>query len=135
MEPVWRLLPIGAAGHRFTKSRSRVEHPRRLTHKGNYNARPRYSSDGKLLAIVHGDGGSYRIGTYDMETERLAILTNTRLDEFSEFRPQRQHDRLYDGRAARDRAGGHLDRWPSEATPGIVARGEVREPAWGPFRY
>ena len=109
-------------------------HPRRLTHKGNYNARPRYSSDGKLLAIVHGDGGSYRIGTYDMETERLAILTNTRLDESPSFAPNDSMI-IYTtvGPQGTELAATSIDGRVKQRL--ALLRGEVREPAWGPFRY
>ena len=42
------------------------ERPKRVTFTGSYNARPRISPDGKQLALVTLDDGSYRIGVQDL---------------------------------------------------------------------
>ncbi len=61
--------------------------PQRLTFEGDYNARARFSPDGKRLALVHGAGGRFRIGLYDIERASLRLLTDTRLDESPSFAP------------------------------------------------
>lgn len=107
--------------------------PRRLTHEGNYNARPRYSSDGKMLALVHGSGAGYRIATLDLASERLQVLTETRLDESPSFAPN-------DSMIIYATVGAGGTELAVTSVDGSVRqrlalqRGEVREPAWGPLR-
>src|SRR4029453_16656830 len=49
--------------------------PQRLTFEGSYNARPRLSPDERQLALVHGEGATYRIGVLDLNTRSLQIAT------------------------------------------------------------
>ncbi len=107
--------------------------PRRLTHLGEYNARPRYSHDGKRLAVVHGDGSGYRIAILDLGTERLQVLTDTRLDESPSFAPN-------DSMIIYGTVGARGTELAITSVDGAVrqrlalSRGEIREPAWGPLR-
>jgi TolB protein len=107
--------------------------PRRLTHEGDYNARPRYSADGKLLALVHGDGRGYHIATLDVAAERLNVLTETRLDESPSFAPN-------GGTIIYATVGAGGTELAAISVDGRIRQqlaaggGEVREPAWGPFR-
>src|SRR4030095_3802375 len=61
--------------------------PQRLTFEGSYNARPRLSPDERQLALVHGEGATYRIGVLQLKTRRLQIVTDGRLDETPSFAP------------------------------------------------
>lgn len=100
---------------------------------GNYNSRARYSPDGSKLALVHGGDGGYRIGVVDLDTNSLNLVTNARLDESPSFAPNGSMI-IY---ATMGSGGTEL---AATSTDGrlkqrlALQRGEVREPAWGPFR-
>lgn len=106
--------------------------PQRLTFEGSYNARPRLSPDGKMLAVVTLDQGAYRIAAVDAATGRSRVLTTGRLDEGPSFAPNGQTV-LY-----ATRAGGR-GVLATVAIDGSVtsrissAAGEVRSPAWSPY--
>lgn len=54
----------------------------RLTYQGSYNAKARVMPDGSGLVVVHRtQGGQYRIARYDLDRNRLFVLTDTHLDE------------------------------------------------------
>jgi TolB protein len=104
----------------------------RVTFEGRYNARPRPSPDGRLLAVVHNDRGAYRIATVDPARGVTQVLTEGRLDESPAFAPNGE-TLIY---ATRDGSRGVL------ATVSVdgrirqrisVTEGDVREPAWSPF--
>ena len=59
----------------------------RITFEGIYNARPRLSPDGRLIAVVYGQDNRYRIGVVNPDNGDLQILTNGRLDESPSFAP------------------------------------------------
>lgn len=100
---------------------------------GKYNARARYSADGRKLAVVHGGDGGYQIGVVDLETNSFNVVTNTRQDESPSFAPNGSMI-IYATMGSR---GTEL---AAVSTDGrlkqrlAMQRGEVREPAWGPFR-
>jgi TolB protein len=104
----------------------------RITFTGVYNARPRVSPDGKLIAVVHGEDNRYRIATVEIEGGRLNILTNGRLDESPSFAPNGAQI-IY---GTRENNRGVL---ASVTTDGRVhtriaaVAGNVLEPVWGPF--
>ncbi len=107
--------------------------PERITFEGGYNARPVFSPDGKRLALVHGDGGRYRIGLLDLENGALRVLTESSLDESPSFAPNGGMI-LY---ATKDGAGSVLSAISPDGRMRqrlAVQTGEVREPAWSPFR-
>jgi len=106
---------------------------RRVSFEGTYNARPRLSPDGKQLAVVHNDRGNYRIGLIGLEQGFMQVLTKGALDESPSFAPNGE-TLIY---ATREGGQGVL------ATVTVDGRihqrissveGEVREPAWSPFR-
>ena len=108
--------------------------PQRLTHNmGNYNARPRLSPDGTRLAMVNGSDKGYRIAVLDLRNNIFELLTDARLDESPSFSPNGSMI-IYATMGAR---GTEL---AAVSTDGrlkqrlALQRGEVREPAWGPFR-
>ncbi len=108
--------------------------PQRVTfNMGRYNARPRLSPDGRKLAVVNGGDRGYHIAVLDLETNVFEVLTNARLDESPSFAPNGSMI-IYATMGAR---GTEL---AAVSTDGrlrqrlALQRGEVREPAWGPFR-
>jgi len=107
----------------------------RITFEGNYNARGRITPDGKHLVMVHRpDGGQmFHIAVQDFLTGQIHILTSTDLDESPTLAPNGRM-MLYATKegdqgilAAVSIDGGVKVRLPSQI-------GDVREPAWSPFR-
>jgi TolB protein len=104
---------------------------RRLTFDGDYNARGRFSSDGKSIAMVHANRGDYRIAVMDMATRTINVLTAGRYDESPSFSPNGDM-LLY---AARKGKRGVLSAVSIDGRMQqnlAFASGEVREPAWSP---
>ncbi|MCZ6804083.1 MAG: Tol-Pal system beta propeller repeat protein TolB [Proteobacteria bacterium] len=106
--------------------------PKRLSFEGKYNARPTYSPDGKFITLVHAVGGSYRIGLLNLSNSTINTLTDARLDESPSFAPNGSMI-IYATTGVR---GGQL---AAVSTDGRIyqrlglQKGDVREPAWGPF--
>jgi TolB protein len=112
-----------------------VEQPQRatrVTFEGSYNARPRISPDGKQLAVVHLDGGAYRIAVVDLTSRGVQVLSQGRQDESPSFAPNGA-TLIY---ATQDRGRGVLS---TVSVDGRVQQrlaassGDVREPVWSPF--
>ena len=139
-EPTW--APDGASIY-FTSDRSggpqvyRMapapgDRPRRVTFTGNYNARPRISPDGTQLALVTQEGGGFKVAIQDLATGANRVLSKGRFDESPGFAPNGAL-LIY---AGRERGQGVL---ATVSADGLITqrlksdRGEVREPAWGPF--
>jgi TolB protein len=139
-EPVW--TPDGG-GLYFTSDRSggpqvyrlspgSTDKPRRVTFSGSYNARPRVSPDGTQLAYVTREGGAYRIAVQDLAGGTVRVLSRGSQDESPSYAPNGA-TLIF---ASRDRARGVL---ATVSADGLISqrlkadRGEVREPAWGPF--
>jgi TolB protein len=110
--------------------------PSRLTSQGDYNARASVSADGKKIAMVQGNKNVYRIAVMDRERGDpgvTKVITNGTLDESPSFAPNGSMI-LY---ASKEGTRGVLYAVSSD---GLVkqrlgyAEGDVREPAWGPFR-
>jgi TolB protein len=105
----------------------------RLTFKGDYNARASFSPDGQRLVLLHGDGGSYRIAILELRDKSLRELTNDRLDESPSFAPN--GSMVIFATQAGDRgvlAAVSVDGRVRQRL--VSGDGDVREPAWGPFR-
>ena len=104
----------------------------RLTFDGVYNARPRVSPDGKLIAVVYGTNNTYQIGVVDGASGAYTRLTTGRLDESPSFAPNGAQI-IY---ATRANGRGVL---ASVTTDGRIQQeiasvaGDVREPVWGPY--
>lgn len=119
-----QIYRISATGGRAT----------RLTFEGKYNSRATFAPDGKSLALVHGSKGTFRTAVLDLENKALLVLTKTTLDESPSFAPNGSMI-LY---ATSDAGGGTL---AGVSTDGRVRQelatqqGDVREPAWSPFRH
>ena len=140
-EPEW--VPDGS-GLVFTSDRSGKPQlyqvpatggtPQRLTFQGQYNADASISYDGSKIAMVQGNGNVYRIAIMDKSLgDQVKFVSPGSLDESPSFAPnasmllyastEGSHGVLYavsaDGRV-RQRL--------------VLSDGDVREPAWGPYR-
>ncbi|MGA9422351.1 MAG: Tol-Pal system beta propeller repeat protein TolB [Rhodanobacteraceae bacterium] len=108
--------------------------PVRVTFQGQYNARATVvDAKGIKLAMVQGNGNVYRIAILDRSTNQYTLVSPGNEDESPSFAPN----------------GGMLLYAASEGSRGVLyavsadgrvrqrlvlADGDVREPAWGPFR-
>lgn len=105
----------------------------RVSFAGSYNARARPSPDGRQLAHVTREGSAYRIAVLDLQSGAVRVLSKGTQDESPGFSPD-GGTLIY---AGRERGQGVL---ATVSTDGLIAQrlqatsGDVREPAWGPFR-
>ncbi|HMM74348.1 MAG TPA: Tol-Pal system beta propeller repeat protein TolB [Gammaproteobacteria bacterium] len=117
---IYRMSPDGGDAKRITFN------------LGNYNSRASYSPDGKKLVMVNG-GSGFRIVVLDLATGSSRVLTGSSLDESPSFAPNGSMI-IYATMGAR---GTEL---AAVSVDGTVKQrlalqvGQVREPAWGPFR-
>ncbi len=108
----------------------------RVTFQGEYNARASVSFDGKKLAVAQGAGNVYRIAVLDRSlggSGRWQTLSPGNLDESPSFAPNGSMI-LY---AAREGSRGVLFAVSADGRVRqrlVLADGDVREPAWSPFR-
>ncbi|MFC7300699.1 Tol-Pal system beta propeller repeat protein TolB [Cognatiluteimonas weifangensis] len=107
----------------------------RVTFQGSYNATATVSFDGKKLAMAQGNGNNYRIALMDrsLGSPRWSLLSPGSLDESPSFAPNASMV-LY---AAREGGRGVLYAVSADARVRqrlVLADGDVREPAWGPYR-
>ncbi len=107
----------------------------RVTFQGSYNASASVSADGKKIATAQGAGNNYRIAMMDstLGAARWSTLSPGSLDESPSFAPNGMMI-LY---AAREGRRGVLYAVSSDGRVRqrlVLADGDVREPAWGPFR-
>lgn len=107
----------------------------RVSFQGNYNSDPDVSFDGQKIAVAQGAGNVYRIAVLDrsLGTPRWSTLSPGSLDESPSFAPNASMI-LY---AAREGRRGVLYAVSSDGRVRqrlVLADGDVREPAWGPYR-
>ncbi len=107
----------------------------RVTFQGNYNATATVAYDGKKIAVAQGSGNNYRIAMMDssLGSPRWSTLSPGSLDESPSFAPNASMV-LY---AAREGRRGVLYAVSADARVRqrlVLADGDVREPAWSPYR-
>jgi len=106
----------------------------RVTFQGQYNASPSVvEARGIKLAMVQGNGNVYRIATLDRATNQYSLVSPGNQDEAPSFAPNGSM-LLY---AASEGSRGVLYAVSSDGRVRQrlgFADGDVREPAWGPFR-
>ncbi len=120
-----QIYRVGAGGGSAT----------RVTFQGNYNATAAVSYDGKKIAVAQGSGNNYRIAMMDssLGSPRWSMLSPGSLDESPSFAPNASMV-LY---AAREGRRGVLYAVSADARVRqrlVLADGDVREPAWSPYR-
>ncbi len=140
VEPVW--LP-DAKGIIFTSDRGgtpqlyltrfnsfgRASRAERLTFEGDYNARASISADGERLAFVH----NHHIAVMNLKNKSLRILTDTPWDESPSFAPNGSMV-IY---ATQEKGNGVLAAISADGQAPqklSIKTGDIREPAWSPFR-
>ena len=107
----------------------------RVTFQGSYNSDPSVSFDGQKIAVAQGSGNVYRIAVLDrsLGSPRWSTLSPGSLDESPSFAPNASMV-LY---AAREGRRGVLYAVSADGRVRqrlVLADGDVREPAWGPYR-
>jgi TolB protein len=104
----------------------------RVTFEGAYNVSPRFSPDGKSLAMIRNDSGKFRVALQDLASGQVQLLSDGSQDESPSFAPNGRMI-LY---ATRSGGRGAL---AAVSSDGRVkqrlseAGGDIREPAWGPL--
>ncbi len=108
----------------------------RVTARGEYNAKASIALEGKKIAMAQGSGNVYRIAVLDKtlgEPGQVTLLSPGNLDESPSFAPNGSM-LLY---ATREGSRGVLYAVSADARVRqrlVLADGDVREPAWSPFR-
>lgn len=105
--------------------------PTRITFDGSYNATPTVSADGRKIAVAQGSGNNYRIALMDssLGSARWSLLSPGSMDETPSFAPNATMV-VYAGRGAL-----HVVSADGRVRERLSVRGgNVREPAWGPYR-
>jgi TolB protein len=108
--------------------------PTRVTFDGQYNARASVvDAKGIKLAMVQGNGNVYRIAVLDRATKQTTLVSPGNQDESPSFAPNGSM-LLY---ATSEGSRGVLYAVSADGRVRqrlVLADGDVREPAWGPFR-
>jgi TolB protein len=121
-----QLYQVPAAGGEAT----------RITFRGEYNARASIAFDGQRIAMAQGAGNVYRIAVLDRSLGgegEVRLVSPGNLDESPSFAPNGSMI-LY---ASREGGRGVLNAVSSDGRVRqrlVLADGDVREPAWSPFR-
>lgn len=105
----------------------------RLTFQGQYNAKASLCCDGKKIAIAQGNGNVYRVTVFDRPTGEYKAISPGNVDESPSFAPNGSMV-IY---AATEGPRGVLYAVSADGRVRqrlVLADGDVREPAWGPFR-
>ena len=105
---------------------------RRKTFEGTYNARARYTPDGRSFVFVHRRDELFHIAVQSLRTTKLQILTDTRLDESPTISPNGKVIIYATKEKEKDiLAGISIDGKTRFILP--TNSGGVREPNWSPL--
>lgn len=110
--------------------------PRRISFQGDSNARASVSADGKKVAMAQGSGNIYRIAVLDRSfggSGRWQTLSPGNLDESPSFAPNASM-LLYATKEGRKGVLYSVSADGKVRQRSTIADGDVREPAWSPFR-
>ncbi len=120
-----QIYQVGAGGGSAT----------RISFEGSYNASPSVGFDGKKIATAQGAGNTYRIALFDRSIGggRWTMLSPGSLDESPSFAPNAAMV-LYAGREGRRGVLYAVSADGRVRQRLVLAEGDVREPAWSPYR-
>ena len=105
---------------------------KRKTFEGSYNARGRYLSDGRNIALIHRREDLFHVAIQNLRNGKLTILTDTSLDESPTISPN--GNVIIYATKKNDKgilSGITIDAKTKFILPSMI--GEVREPAWSPL--
>ena len=104
---------------------------KRLTFSGSYNTSASFSSDGRNLVLVQGNGNHYCIALMDMGSHAVNVITSGPSDESPSFAPNGSMI-LY---ASKKGGVGFLSAVSLDGKMQqklVFNSGEVRDPSWAP---
>jgi TolB protein len=107
--------------------------PKRISFAGDSNAKASLSYDGKRIASAQGKGGTYRVSVMDVNSGSWQSLSPGNLDESPSFAPNASM-LLYANKEGRRGVLYAVSADGRVRQRIVLADGDVREPAWGPFR-
>ena len=116
--------------YKMTASGGSVE---RVTFGGSYNISPALSPDGRWLTYISRVGGQFKVQVMNLSTGQSSAITETTADERPSFAPNSKlivYATVFQGREALMTST--LDGKIKAKLSG--QSGDIREPAWGPFR-
>lgn len=122
----------GGAAQVYTAPAQANARVRRVTFGVPYAARPRLSPDGRQLAVVVQEGGSFRVGVVDLASGTVSPLTRGPQDESPSFAPNGAA-LIYAGKSGGQGILATVSTDGQVSTRLTAGSNEVREPVWGPF--
>jgi TolB protein len=105
----------------------------RVTFGGSYNISPALSPDGRWLTYISRVGGQFKVQVMNLSTGQFSAITDTTADERPSFAPNSKlivYATVFQGREALMTST--LDGKIKAKLSG--QSGDIREPAWGPYR-
>ena len=105
----------------------------RVTFGGSYNISPALSPDGRWLSYISRVGGQFKVQVMNLSTGQSSAITDTTADERPSFAPNSKlivYATVFQGREALMTST--LDGKIKAKLSG--QSGDIREPAWGPYR-
>ena len=104
----------------------------RMTFEGNYNASPSVAPDGSGIAMVHSEGGQFRIGLLELASGDFRVLSTGNLDESPSYAPNSQMILFATKRNGQQTLGAvSLDGEVEQSF--VLGTSDVREPTWSPY--
>jgi TolB protein len=105
----------------------------RVTFEGDYNAHGHMSEDGRLISFIHRRDGVFHTAVQDVKSGRVTVLTQTNLDESPALAPNGRMI-MYATKRGRQGVLATVSVDGGVQVPLPALSGDVREPAWGPFK-
>jgi TolB protein len=105
----------------------------RVTFTGTYNISPTLSADGRWLAYISRVGGAFKLHTMELASGVVNSITDTVADERPSFAP---NSRLLVYATRQQNAEALMTSTIDGKIKAKLSgqRGDIREPAWGPFQ-